>query len=172
MCQGGWPLALVLALRPYRCSATVLFHKLHWTILGYFRLACNQILVSVIGSGLVHCNGDNFDQTFSGFCFQVWGPKHITVLYLPQHEISSLPDLGEPPHQAASITISPGQKQTLGHGFFMVQRHLWVQINLSWQRNQLPSSSLWSSHISSYQLYFIFSLLIHLCMPIGSRNPC
>lgn len=125
----------------------------------------------MIGSGLMHCNEDNFDQTFSGFCFQVWGPKHITVLCLPQHEISSLPGLREPPQQAASITISPGQKQTLGHGFFMVQRHLWVQINLSWQRNQLPSSSLRSSYISSSQLYFIFSLPIHLCMPIGSRNP-
>jgi len=63
----------------------------------------------------------------------------------------------------------PGQTRTLGHGFFMVWGCVWEQINLSWQRNQLASSSLWSSHTSSYQFYFIFSHLLHLCFP--SQKP-
>lgn len=51
----------------------------------------------------------------------------------------------------------------------MVWGCVWEQINLSWQRNQLASSSLWSSHTSSYQFYFIFSHLLHLCFP--SQKP-
>lgn len=54
----------------------------------------------------------------------------------------------------------------------MVLGCLWEQINLSWQRNQLPHSSLWSSPLSTSKFNFIFIILHYLWMSTGSRKPC
>lgn len=105
---------------------------------------------------LVHLNSTALIKFFPVFCFQVVDYKHLGDLCLTQHEILSLPKLGDFLQETISITNFPVQKQTLDMSFlwFWDTYESRLVTNLSWKRNH-PAASGALIHLLSIFISFL-----------------
>lgn len=139
--QGRRPLALFLAPSPANIlsqSSSLIATEWVWVI--------SNIPINQFGFcesfWLVHLSWTVLIKLFPVFCFQVMDYKHLGDLCLTQHEILSLPDLGDFLQETISIKIFPVQKQTPEMSFlwFWGTYESRLVTNLSWQRTH-PAAS-------------------------------
>lgn len=108
---------------------------------------------------LAHLNWTVLIKLFPLFCFQVVDYGRLGDSCLTQHEILSLPDLGDFLQETISIEIFPVQKQTLDMSFlrFWDTYESRLVTNLSWQRNHSAASGALIYLLSSFTSFLAVS---------------